>query len=48
MSPRDAKQYLAWTNSRRLALRELGLKPVAAKPKTLADHLAAVSTRVSA
>lgn len=40
LSERDARQYLAWANSLSKLLRHLGLKGVAARPRSLADHIA--------
>lgn len=39
MSDHASKQYLAWSNSLTRTLRELGLKPAAEKPPSLADYL---------
>ena len=41
MSERASRQYLAWSNSLRLTLRELGIKESAAVvPPSLGDYLA--------
>ncbi len=39
----DSRCYLAWSNSLRLLLRDLGLKGAASAPPSLAEHLAARS-----
>jgi hypothetical protein len=41
MSAHASKTYLAWANSYARLLRHLGLKGVAERPPSLADHLAA-------
>ena len=41
----DAKTYLAFSNSLTRTLKALGVQPTAAKPPTLADHLAALAAR---
>jgi hypothetical protein len=42
MTERNSKQYLAWCNSLRLCLRELGVKAAPAEaPPNLGDYLAA-------
>ncbi len=40
----DTKTYLAWANSYARLLRHLGLKGVAERPPSLADHLRARSS----
>lgn len=40
-SERDSREYLAWSNSLARTLREIGLKPAAARPPSLAEILAA-------
>ena len=37
LSERDSKQYLAWVNSLRLAMRDLGLEKRAPREPTLAE-----------
>ncbi len=39
LSDRDARQYLAWNNSYRLILRDLGLEKRAAREPTLQEYL---------
>ena len=41
LTAHDGKQYLAWVNSLRLAMRDLGLQKRAGKAQTLEQHLAA-------
>ena len=41
LSDRDARQYLAWNNSFRLILRDLGLERQAKAPPSLPEHIAA-------
>ncbi len=41
LSERDSKQYLAWCNSLRLAMRDLGLERRAAPGPSLPEHIAA-------
>ena len=48
LSERDGRQYLAWSNSAARLLRQLGMKGAAAKPRTLAEHLASAGTGASA
>ena len=43
MTERDSRQYLAWTNSLRLTLRELGIKAAATRAPTLNEYLASRS-----
>jgi hypothetical protein len=46
MSERNSRQYLAWTNSLRLTLRELGLKAApAVVPPSLGDYLSRRAAR---
>ncbi len=40
MSARDSRHYLSWCANLQRLLRQLGLKAVAAPPRSLADHLA--------
>jgi hypothetical protein len=37
----DTRTYLAWSNSLSRTMRELGVHAAPARPRTLADHLAA-------
>jgi hypothetical protein len=40
LSERNSREYLAWVNSLRLTLREIGLKPAAAaKAPSLGDYV---------
>lgn len=41
LSEHDMRAYSAWSNHLRLTLRELGLRPAAARPPSLAEVLAA-------
>ena len=41
LDERDRREYLAYSNSLERALRQLGIKGVAEKPPSLAEHLAA-------
>ena len=41
LSERDSKQYLAWCNSLRLAMRDLGLEKRTPPGPSLPEHLAA-------
>ena len=36
----DRRCYAAWLNAKRLTLRTIGFEPAAAKPPSLAEHLA--------
>jgi hypothetical protein len=40
MTERNSRQYLAWSNSLRLALRELGVRAAVAPPPSLKDYVA--------
>jgi hypothetical protein len=40
LSERDSRQYLAYSNSLSRTLTQLGLKATAAKPPSLAEHIA--------
>ena len=41
LSERDAREYLAWTNTLTRLMRQLGMQGVAERPKTLAEVRAA-------
>ena len=41
LTDHDARSYLAWCNSIRLAMRDLGLEKRGKAPPSLAEHLAA-------
>jgi hypothetical protein len=47
-SPRDAKQYLAWSNSLQRALSRLGLEGAKEQTATLADFFAERAAREAA
>ena len=40
LTPHDSRTYLAWSNSLARLLKQLGLRGAAARPRSLADHLA--------
>ncbi len=40
LSPRDSREYLAWTNTLTRLMRQLGMKGLAERPRSLADHIA--------
>jgi hypothetical protein len=47
LSERDGRQYLAWSNSLTRLLREMGVKAVAERPRTL-DEIRAARTQATA
>ena len=40
LSERDGREYLAWTNTLTRLMRQLGMTGAAARPKSLAEHIA--------
>lgn len=41
LTERDAREYLAWTNTLTRLMRQLGMQSAAQRPPSLAEHLAA-------
>ena len=40
LSERDAREYLAWTNTLTRLMRQLGMQGAPERPRTLTEHLA--------